>query len=177
MFSSLKYLLYRPVNIASTPGVLARWLGDHHLIFAYGAVDVIGPLPTDLATAIFFLGVLLGLGILWLLAKGSIGLTDSSILAVGLLLVAMKVSSPQYLIWWAPLLALRRGTPILLAAFALTMLAYPLETMLGLEFLNLPTLTMVFLFLVIGLVRLFLHRDTDPPKNRSRSRELFSPTT
>ncbi|PSR29573.1 MAG: hypothetical protein C7B46_18580 [Sulfobacillus benefaciens] len=159
--TSLKYLLYRPVNIASTPGVLARWLGDHHLVFSYGAVNVLGALPMDLATGIFLLGALLGLGILWLLAKGKITLTGASILAVGLLLVAMKVSSPQYLIWWAPLLALRRGTPILPFAFALTMLAYPLEAMMGLESLNLPTLTMVFLLLILGLVQLFLHRDPD----------------
>ena len=126
-----------------------------------------------LAIGTFFLGALLGIAILWLLAKGRISLTDAAILAVGLLLVAMKVSSPQYLIWWARLLALRRGTPILVIAFALTMLEYPLEAMLGLESWNLPTLTFVFLFLIIGLLQLFRQRNTDADSGSSRGAQIL----
>lgn len=148
--ASYRYLWYRPVNISSVAGISSLWLGDKHLSFGYGSVNVLGPLPTLLSRASLLLGMIAGLWVLWALARGRLTLVQASGIAIGLLLVAMKIFSPQYLIWLIPIAAQQPTNRYLWVAFLLISMSWPFSIILFPP-AELPVMTAGMVMLAVGL--------------------------
>ncbi len=125
-FTSFRYLLDRPVEIGSLAASLTSLVTHPHLFAAFGSIDVrahgMAHLIADVVTA---LGIVSWLSVFWAQWKGRMEFVDAAIMTLGILLLATKVFSAQYLIWFAPLLALKKGNGGFLLAFALTTVGYP----------------------------------------------------
>ncbi len=125
-FTSFRYLLARPVEIGSLAASLTALVAHPHLFGAFGSVNVrahgLAHLIGDVLTA---LGIVGWLSVFWAQWKGRMELVDAAIITLGILLLTTKVFSAQYLIWLAPLLALKKGNMGFVLAYALTSLGYP----------------------------------------------------
>ena len=126
-FTACRYLIHRPVEFESTAASLTLLFGHPHFFYAFGSVNVRDQGMAHAWSAILTaLGAGLGLGVLWLQKQGRVDLTTAALYAMGLMLLTSKVFSAQYLIWLAPLLALKKGNGALVLAFLATSLGYPL---------------------------------------------------
>ncbi len=125
-FTSFRYLLDRPVEIGSLAASLTALVTHPHLFSAFGSIDVrahgMAHLIGDVVTA---LGIISWLSVFWAQWKGRLQFVDAAILTLGILLLATKVFSAQYLIWLSPLLALKKGNWGFVLAFFLTTVGYP----------------------------------------------------
>ena len=123
--TSFLYLLNRPIEFESLAASVTSLIGSPHAFFAFGSYDISDHgLAHDTSAAITALGVCAVLSVLWALWKGRLDLVDAAILCLGIVLLTSKVFSPQYLIWLAPWLALRRSNPFLVLAYLATAMSY-----------------------------------------------------
>ncbi len=125
-FTSYRYLLNRPVEIGSLAASLTALGGHFHLFYAFGSVDVRAQgLAHVIGDALTAVGVICWLSVFRAQWRGRLDLIDAALLTLGILLLTTKVFSAQYLIWLAPLLALKRGNWFFILAFILTSFGYP----------------------------------------------------
>ena len=125
-FTTVRYLLNRPVEIESVAASLIVLCGHFHLFWAYGSIDIQAHgWAHTVSTGLTGLGGLSVLGIWWQQRRGHIDTTDSAILTLLVVLLSSKIFSPQYLIWLAPWLALKKGNVFFLLAFLATTAEFP----------------------------------------------------
>lgn len=164
-FTSYRYLLDRPVEIGSLAASLTALISRPQLFYAFGSVDVqahgiahlVGTVLTVAAAALWA-------GVFYQQFRGRLEFVQAAILTLGILLLTTKVFSAQYLIWIAPLLAMRPGNRLLAAAYLFTTLGYPVGYAVpGM----MPWVVYIFaarnLFLAAGLAKMtWAHRAREP---------------
>lgn len=124
-FGSFLYLLNRPIEFESLAASVTSIIGSPHAFFSFGSSNISDHgLAHDVSFVITLLGIAAVSSVLWALWKGRLDLVDAAILCLGIVLLTSKVFSPQYLIWLAPWLALRRSNLFLVLAFLTTTLGY-----------------------------------------------------
>ncbi|WP_020375730.1 hypothetical protein [Sulfobacillus thermosulfidooxidans] len=125
-FTSYRYLLNRPIEIGSLAASLTALLSHPHLFYAFGSVDVTAHgLAHFIGDSLTLIGIISWLAVFWAQWRGSLDIIEAAILTLGILLLTTKVFSAQYLIWLAPILALKRGNLPFILAYLLTSLGYP----------------------------------------------------
>lgn len=174
--TAVRYLLNRPVEVESLSASVTALFTHTALSAGYGSIDIVAHGNAHrIATGIFILGVIAGLWVCWKLWQGRLDFTSSVILGLVILLLASKVLSAQYLIWLAPLLAMRKVNRAIPAAYLITPLGYPIAYAVG---SLMPILVYLMairnVLLLIGGISLTieaLHRDTvfedEPYEQRS----------
>ena len=132
VLSSWLYFIHRPLALGSFPATLtAAITGTGRFVWAFGGYNYIGPAAAQTAIHVTVLvaGASLGIGILWRVWRGTMGVTAAAALAITGTVLAAAVFSPQYLLWMLPLWALAVPQTIvslaLGSAAALTTVAYP----------------------------------------------------
>ncbi|WP_053960213.1 hypothetical protein [Sulfobacillus thermosulfidooxidans] len=125
-FTSYRYLLNRPVEIGSLAASLTALLSHPHLFYAFGSVDVKAHgLAHIIGDTLTVVGIISWLAVFWAQWRGSLDMVEAAILTLGILLLTTKVFSAQYLIWLAPIIALKPGNLSFVLAYLLTSLGYP----------------------------------------------------
>jgi hypothetical protein len=123
--TSFLYLLNRPIEFESLAASITSIIGSPHVFFSFGSSNIGDHgLAHDISTVITVLGVLAVFVVLRALWMGKLDLVDAAILCLGIVLLTSKVFSPQYLIWLAPWLALRRLNPFIVLSFLATAMGY-----------------------------------------------------
>ena len=123
----LSYEFHRGFEIESLPSSLTLLASPLHIhwIYAFGAIETVGPLHGLIGVSLDVL-VLTALGsIWWLAARGRLRIEAVSLAVLSVAVLGDKAFSAQYLIWLIPLWAyweLRRGW---LIAAGLTTVVFP----------------------------------------------------
>ncbi|AUW95000.1 MAG: glycosyltransferase 87 family protein [Sulfobacillus thermotolerans] len=126
-FTSYRYLLDRPVEIGSLAASVTAMIAHPHLFYAFGSIDVEAHgLAHGVGVFLTVTGVVAWLAVFYQQYRGRLELVPAVTYTLGILLLTTKVFSAQYLIWLAPLLAMRRGNGFLVASYALTSVGYPI---------------------------------------------------
>lgn len=125
-FTAWHYFLNRPVEVESLAASVTVLLGHFHLVYSYGSVNVQAHgLAHGVSTVLTGLGGVSVVGIWWQQLRGRIDVTDSAILTLLVVLLTSKIFSPQYLIWLAPWLALKKWNVLFILAFLTTTAEFP----------------------------------------------------
>ncbi len=129
-FTAWEYLLSRPIEVESVAASISVLLGHFHLFYSYGSVNVQAHGWVRLISLMLtgFGGVSV-IWVWWQQSRGRIDLADSAILTLLLVLLASKIFSPQYLIWLAPWLALKKGNVFFILGFMTTTAEFPIAWM------------------------------------------------
>ncbi len=109
ILSPLAYFLNRPPQVEALVASVI-WLGDHFgapytIDFAFGSLNISSSLARLLSPVNSLLTLAGILAVLWLQWRKRIGLAQTLVGLVCVLIATGKVFSPQYLIWLIPLLA------------------------------------------------------------------------
>ena len=127
LFTPFSYEFHRGFEIESFPSSLTLLASPFHVhwIFAYGAIETVGPLHGVIGASLDVL-IVTGLGSIWWLAsRGRLHIEAVSLAVLSVAVLGDKAFSAQYLIWLIPLWAyweLRLGWII---AACLTTVVYP----------------------------------------------------
>ncbi|HEY7850857.1 MAG TPA: glycosyltransferase family 87 protein [Ktedonobacterales bacterium] len=128
--SEFTYASARPLQVESTPATLL-WLGSIFGLparpeFSFVSLNLVGPADVvlkPLSTVALAAGCL---WVYWRFARGRIALAQAFLAVLGVVIVANKIFSPQYLIWMTPFVAEVYGLDGLwLLICALTTLIFP----------------------------------------------------
>ncbi len=125
-FTSYRYLLDRPVEIGSLAASLTALFTHFHIFYAFGSQDVRAHgMAAMFSDGLSVAGIIAWLVIFYQQLRGRLSFEAALILTLGVLLLTTKVFSAQYLIWLAPLIAMRRLNGYLIFAYLLTTIGYP----------------------------------------------------
>jgi hypothetical protein len=121
------FAIQRPVEMESTPAVLAWALAGGRAAVEFGDIGFVSPALKETTAASTALAALLYAVTLVNLQRGRLGLGRAVIGTLAAVVSLNKVFSPQYLIWILPLVASEEGlAPAWIAVAGLTTLAYPI---------------------------------------------------
>ena len=129
-FTTVRYLVERPVEIESVAASLTALVQPIRAFYSFGSLNITADgWAHPIALMVSVAGIAGVLTVLWAQWKGRMELVDAAILTLGIVLLTTKVFSAQYLIWLAPWLALKKGNRGFVLAYALTALSYPVGFM------------------------------------------------